>query len=382
MNHRENLLALLRGEEYERVPIWLMGFDNEDAARRLNPEYQLPVNFSHNPEKINYPWQPLSDDERQRTINFNKAISKPVVTVGWGANSALGHGGAGEFHLELLETKELERTLVCETGVKRLVRKNPHFFRDFDYPMQATGDIDKLKLPDPHDQNRYAGVAEDADFFKNAGYMTAANINGFFSAAHYFCIDYQEFLVSILIDPENTKKLIDTIGQWNMAAASELLDRGIECVVLCDDLGSAQNLLISPELYEQWIMPWHKALCDLAHERGAFVHLHSHGNINKILPMLLQTDVDMLNPFDIYESMDLPAFLEDNPDTRTVPVGGLHKFFFEWDKDKQAQYLEELFTRAKKAGRWIFMDTGGVPENTSLETYQFLMEKLGELSKL
>ncbi|MHC4395772.1 MAG: uroporphyrinogen decarboxylase family protein [Planctomycetota bacterium] len=379
MTNRENMLALLNDESYEVVPIWLMGFENADLARKLNPDARLPDNLSHNPERANYPWDRISDVERQRTINYNTATLKPTVAVGCGANMSFGHGGPGEFHFELLEVKEDQRTLVCETTVKRLVRKNPHFYRDFDYPMQSVADIDKLILPNPSDPARYKGFEDDVRFFKEAGFFTAANLNGFFSGPHYFCIDYQQFLMSMLLDAENTKKLIDTIGEWNMAAAEEMLGRGVDCIVLCDDLGSAQNLLIAPELYEQWILPWHKELCDLAHSYGGYVHLHSHGNINKILGLVLAAGVDMLNPFDTYESMDLVEFLRS--DTNTIPVGGLHKFFFDWDIDKQNKYLEDLFERAGKHGRWMFMDTSGVPETVEKNSYDFLMGRLRELSK-
>jgi len=382
MIHRENFFALLEGEPYERVPIWLMGFENEDAGRRLVPEYEMPRCFAHNPEDEDYPWDRVPDDERERILNYNRALRKPIVVAGWGANMPLGHGGPGEFKFRLAEKKENERILVCETGAKRIVRKNPHFYRDYDYPLATTADVDNLRLPDPREKARYKGFDEDIAFFREAGYATGANLNGFFSGPHYFCIDYQEFLMSLLIDPDNSKRLIDLVGEWNIAAAEEVLARGAECIVLCDDLGSSDNLLISPELYEAWILPWHTKLCDLAHEHGAYVHLHSHGNINKILPLVLSAGVDMLDPFDIYESMDLVAFLSEYGEGRTVPVGGLHKFFFEWERDKQNEYLTGLFARANKAGRWMFMDTGGIPEGTSKETFDFLINRLDELAEL
>ena len=186
--------------------------------------------------------------------------------------------------------------------------------------------------------------------------------------------------MSLLLDPVNTKKLIDRVGEWTLAAATELLERGVECLVLCDDLGSSDNLLISPDLYERWILPLHTRLCRLAHDYGAWVHLHSHGNIKKILPLVISSGVDMLDPFDIYESMDLVALLESG-NSRIVPVGGCHKFFFEWDRDTQNEYLTSLFTRAKKAGAWMFMDTGGISETVTKETYDFLIERLSELAK-
>jgi len=381
MTHRENFRALLDGEPYDHVPIWLMGFENEDAARRLNPDRRFPDNLAHNPELQDYPWDRISDEERERVLEYNRATLKPIVAVGWGANMPLGHGGPGEFHFRILEVKHGERLLECETGAKRIVRKNPHFYRDFDYPMKTAADLDALELPDPRDQARYAGFEEDVAFFREAGYATAANLNGFFSGPHYFCLDYQEFLMSLLVDPENSKRLIDTVGDWNIAAAEEVLKRGVDCIILCDDLGSSDNLLISPELYEAWILPWHKKLCDLAHDHGAYVHLHSHGNINKILPLVLSAGVDMLDPFDIYEHMNLVAFIEANPDARCVPAGGCHKFFYDWDIDEMNEYLTILFERAKNAGRWMFMDTGGVPESLEKGKYDFLIERLAELSK-
>lgn len=380
MTPGENLRALLNGESYESAPVWLMGFDNDDLARKLNPDYSFPDSLFHNPDTFDYPWESLSDEDRMLTLEYNRATLKPVVVVGWGANMALGHGGPGEFHFKVIETSGDERVLECETGCKRVIRKNPHFFKDFDYPMKTVVELNRLILPDPHNPARYNGFGEDTKFFKEAGYMPAANLNGFFSGPHYFCMDYQEFLMSMLLDPVNTKKLIDCVGEWNIAAAEEMLKRGIECIVLCDDLGSSDNLLMSPEIYVEWIQPWHKKLCDLAHEHNAFVHLHSHGNINKILSPVLETGVDMIDPFDIYESMDLVAFLESGG-SKTVPVGGCHKFFFEWDEHKQDEYLTGLFNRAGKAGRWIFMDTGGIPETISKKTYDFVIERLRELSE-
>lgn len=382
MTERENILSLLRGDTYEWVPIWLMGFENEDVARKLNPEYEFPENLSHNPERADYPWESVSDEERQRILTYNRVLLRPATVVGWGANMPHGHGGPGEFHFSLIDLKENERTLLCETGCKRIVKKNPHFYADFDYPMKTIDDLDRLRLPDPRDPVRYRGFEEDVIFFREAGYFTGVNLNGFFSGPHYFCIDYQEFLMSILLNPTKTKALIDTVGAWNIASAEELLKRGVDCIVLCDDLGSADNLLVSPEIYREWIFPWHKKLCDLVHEHDAFVHLHSHGNINKILADVCATGIDMLNPFDLNESMDLVAFLEDERFTGTVPVGGLHIDFFSWDRAVQNDYLTSLFTRAKKAGRWILMDPSGIPDTVGKDTYDFVLTRIAELKAL
>jgi hypothetical protein len=248
--------------------------------------------------------------------------------------------------------------------------------------MDRSEDLSKLELPDPTDASRYRGVAEDCRYFKDQGFVAAANLNGFFSGPHYFCLEYEEFLSSLILDPANAKALIDRIGAWNIAAAEELFSRGVECITLCDDLGTADNLLASPEIYREWIMPWHKKLCGLAHESGAFVHLHSHGNLQKILPFVISTGIDMLNPFDKNESMDLVEFLSAYPDAGVIPVGGLHRGIFDWDGEHRTEYLTSLFESAKKTGRWMLMDPGGIPGTVTKPEYDWFMDQLRKLRKL
>jgi len=382
MNERDNLLALLGRKVHDYVPAWLMGFENEELAQTLLPRVDLPEGLSHNPERFDYPWSRLSDPERERVCAFSRAILRPAVAAGWGANLAFGHGGPGEFRFRVLERREEERTLLCETGCKRLVRKHPHFFKDFDYPLSSVAQWRSLELPDPRDPERYRGVAEDARFFKQQGFLVTANLNGFFSAPHYFCIEYEEFLSSLILDREGAASLIDRLGAWTLAAAEELLGRGVECLVLCDDLGNAENLLVSPELYESLIMPWHRRLCALSHDHGAFVHLHSHGNIARILPLILSTGIDMLNPFDRSESMDLVQFLRNFGEAGVVPVGGLHREFFEWEEETRLRYLRMLFGEAGRAGRWILMDPGGIPSSLPRRDFEGFLAQVLELRGL
>ncbi len=113
-----------------------------------------------------------------------------------------------------------------------------------------------------------------------------------------------KILVYLLLEPELVHKMMKKLGEFNLNAAESLLKCGVDSITFCDDMGSGNNLLFSPTLYEEFFFPWHKELADLCHSYRAYAHMHSHGNINKIMGKIVDAGIDMLNPCDPYENMD------------------------------------------------------------------------------
>ena len=53
-------------------------------------------------------------------------------------------------------------------------------------------------------------------------------------------------------------------------------------------MGFRTATLISPADLRRYTLPWHKRFCALAHERGLPYFLHSCGNLEEIMPHLIQ----------------------------------------------------------------------------------------------
>lgn len=168
------------------------------------------------------------------------------------------------------------------------------------------------------------------------------------------------------------------LAEFNLCAAENLLKKGIDCITFCDDLGSGQDLLFSPDLYKEVFFPYHKELADLCHSYKKYVHMHSHGSIKKILPYIIETGIDMLNPCDPYENMDLKSLKEEIGDKITL-VGGINKFFFNWSTNKMKVFLEKTIKTGRVNGGYILMDSGGIPENISKRKYDFYRKISREL---
>ena len=361
MTPRERFMAVLAGESNEIIP-WTMGFFDEKLAAELLGEECVPSDIIPR-EDFSYGASPREDWEVKAL--YAERADIPAVPVGWGHSIAFGHGGPGEFAEKTISRTENRRVTMYETGVYKEVRYNPHFYHHYNYPLESLEDLD-VYLPDPNDPKRYEGLAEEIAYHKDKGRLTYGSLNGFFSGVHYFFYPYDKFLMDLLLQPRAAKELIERLGTYNLQVAEHLLKAGLDILCFCDDLGSDTSLIISPELYRQYFRPWHGELADLCRSYNAILHLHSHGNINPLMEDLYDIGINLLNPLDPSEGMDIAELAERYGDRITF-VGGINKHFFNWDENRQWEYLDHLFSTVKPG--FFLMDSGGIPEHVTKDAW-------------
>lgn len=70
----------------------------------------------------------------------------------------------------------------------------------------------------------------------------------------------------------------------------------IDIFALADDLGMQNTLLMSPEMFEEFVAPQLERMANLSHSYGIKLLLHSCGNIESLIPRLIELGVDVLDP--------------------------------------------------------------------------------------
>ena len=65
---------------------------------------------------------------------------------------------------------------------------------------------------------------------------------------------------------------------------------------VAEDLGSQESLLFSPKQIHEFLLPRMKKMMDLVHSAGAYVFHHSDGAVRPIIPDMIETGIDVLNP--------------------------------------------------------------------------------------
>jgi uroporphyrinogen decarboxylase len=63
-----------------------------------------------------------------------------------------------------------------------------------------------------------------------------------------------------------------------------------------NDFGSQIDLLLSPALFDKFVLPWFRRFTEQGHRHGYQVILHSCGSIHRVIGRLIEAGVDCLHP--------------------------------------------------------------------------------------
>lgn len=374
MSELENMLAVLSGERPERFPYCPMGHWNVRACRKLLPEGCIDENLYSMPEDRFSP-EPRTEQSRRVAVEYGKFMQLSSLGAGKGGCLPFGHGGPGEIigHVERVLDEDT-KILRYEGGSTRLLRYNPYAVHyGHSMPLEGPAGLERLELPDLDDPARWQDLPADCAAFEAAGIMPAGKIMGFFSGIHNSFLDFQRLMLAFFDEPEFVRCLTDRLASWSLRCVDQMLDRGVRLIEVCDDLGTPEGLLISPETFRDFFLPWYRRLFELCHAHGAFVHMHSHGNIAQVLPMLIEAGVDILNPFDPRENPHLDELVERFSD-RVVFCGFSRSDYYLLPDDEVEAMFARMAALGRKCKRGYIIMEHGFPEELSPEKFRFILD--------
>ncbi|HNT67326.1 MAG TPA: uroporphyrinogen decarboxylase family protein [bacterium] len=254
MNSRERIRALIAREPADRCGFWL-GNPHPDT---------FPLYFRHfhtdNEESLR---RLLGDDYRWiRPEQFPSFYRHPR--------------GEMPFH-EFMQKKSHGQAgpLANCTSVDQL--------DEYEWPS-----VDYVHLDD------YIAALHHAGDFYRAG--------GFWTPFYHHLMDLfgmEAYLVKMYECPEVVLGATDRVCQFYYDANRMVFERTaglLDGFFFGNDFGTQLDLIMSPALFDRFVMPWFQRFTDLAHSYGLQVILHSCGSIYKVIDRLISAGVDCLHP--------------------------------------------------------------------------------------
>lgn len=118
---------------------------------------------------------------------------------------------------------------------------------------------------------------------------------------HVMCdfFGMENYFIKMYTDPEvvhaATRKIVDFFLETNKRYLSQAAPY-LSAAFFGNDLGTQRSLLISPECFDEFVLPYMREIIQQIKGMGLKVAMHSCGSIDLIIPRLIDAGVDILHP--------------------------------------------------------------------------------------
>lgn len=207
-------------------------------------------------------------------------------------------------------------------GAHRKKIKNPsgELEQFASFPLESAQSIEELSNyiwphPDWWDFSEIRSIIDNLN--DSAAYSIRYRIGSFFETA-WSIYNFEKFQVDMLLNPHMPKYVMDRIAEVHIQNLKTVLDLAgdlIDIVYYYDDIATQNGLLISPEMYEEFIQPYHQKAIDLAASYGKPTMMHCCGSAYPLIETFIQMGLKILNPIQ-------PSAVNMNPEKLIAEFGG------------------------------------------------------------
>ena len=195
-----------------------------------------------------------------------------------------------------------------------------------------------------------------------------------FDVTHSWMAGTDTVLIALIEDPDWVKDMFATYLRQCTELFGMIWDAGyhFDAITWPDDMGYKGTTFFSPAMYRELLKPYHTKAVEWAHSRGIVARLHSCGDIMSLMPDVVETGIDALNPIEVKAGMDVLKLKRDYGERLTLN-GGINAVL--WDKkDEIIAEIERLLPILKQNGGYVFSSDHSIPNSVSLENFRAIVE--------
>ncbi|MFZ0391249.1 MAG: uroporphyrinogen decarboxylase family protein [Calditrichia bacterium] len=254
MNSRERIKTIIAGEKPDRCGFWL-GNPHPDSWPVLHRYFRTGTE-----EELR---RKLQDDFRWITPQYLDTTYRHPQGLGifdlWKSKQA--HGQAGPL-------------AVC----------------------REISELDDMEWPNPG----YLDFSETIGLLDAAGEHYRAS--GFWAPFFHDVMDLfgmENFLLRMFEQPEFVHAVFKRVCGFYLEANRRFFAQAgnrVDGYFYGNDFGTQMDLLITPQQFDEFILPWIIRFNNLAHDSGYQVIVHSCGSVYRLLDRFIESGVDCLHP--------------------------------------------------------------------------------------
>lgn len=162
-------------------------------------------------------------------------------------------------------------------------------------PLAASLELDSYAWPDPDAPDLLAAAARTIEH-DGAEYFVAPNLGMCLFERAWSLRGFDTLLMDMADRPEWVEDLLDRITEIQARLARRYVAIGVDGGYFGDDYGAQRSMLFSPRMWRRLMKPRLARMFAVFTDAGLPVILHSDGDIQAILPDLVEIGLTTLNP--------------------------------------------------------------------------------------
>jgi uroporphyrinogen decarboxylase len=317
---RERVLMTLDGKPVDRPPVDLGSTPNTTICRIAYENLKSKLEMPHvQTAMLGTAFQTVQvDEEILSRLKIDTRGVFPDVSDVPEVTPTEGGGFIDDWGIRFMPAKDRENRIM--------------YYDMVEHPLSgatSVSDITNFQWPNPCRGRSLRGLREKGAMLRDTTRYALVGHPGdtaIFEAC--WCVrGMREFFVDLIMDRRMAETLLEKVLEIQCARYGRYLDcvgEYLDVVAVGDDLGGQTGPLISREMYQSLIKPYHKRYFEFIKSKtSARLKLHSCGAIEPLLDDLIDVGVDIINPIQVSATGMEPKVLKRRYGDRIAFWGGI-----------------------------------------------------------
>ncbi len=267
VTHRENFDRLIGSGQAEWIPFTLDVGGVPGFTPPILERFERETGSRHPEEYFDYDFRTVSQKTRFGGVDpaaLHASVPEGTTFDEWGIGHWAG-GAAGTYEKTFPPLAHAESVADVES---------------FPVPIIEAG-----------------SAAETARGYRERGYPVFGYAGSIYEWS-WWLRGMEHFMMDLLSNASLAEAVVGKVAEYTKSLALQSAAAGIDVLCFYDDAGMQTGMQIDPDLWRQFIKPQWKGVLDAvrAEYSDAYFFLHSCGNIEAIIPDIIEVGFDILHP--------------------------------------------------------------------------------------
>ena len=357
MNSKERVLATLRGQEPDQVPVYVT------VVSEMADELSKVTG--------------IRPDNCDAYLTNRISHAEILTTLG---NDVVGIGSTAPPCCPTQTRSDGFR--VDEWGF--VYRPVPHAFGIYyeivERPLAGITSARELahySVPDPYTPGRF-DVAQERSERYGRGWALLGVIECTVFEMAWNLVGLEQFLTDMALQKDYIEPLLDEVTAYSIGIGLELIRLGADIMLTGDDIGMDPGPMMSPAMWRKYLKPRLKRVFDAyrAAKPDVILAYHTCGSVLPFIDELIELGMEVLNPIQVTAYGMDPAMLKDKYGHQLSFCGGVdqrHVLPNGTPEDVEAEVRRRILEMGQGGG-YILAPTHDIQADTSVENVLALFD--------